>query len=75
MGSFTFKGIPYMSDDRGIIWTMSNDELTYVTKLPAFFSVPMDLPHTFINNKMSDKNELIFCSYDQTKARAEIDIL
>ena len=63
MGSFIFKGLPYFSDDQGIIWTINDEKLQYVTELPMFFSVPMDLPHTFINNR----DELIFCSYDQLK--------
>ena len=74
MGSFIFKGKPYLSDNRGIIWTMEKDELKYITKLPTFFSVPMDLPHTFISNIKSGKNEIIFCSYDQTKAMVEIEL-
>ena len=74
MGSFVFMGTPYFSDNRGIIWTMPKDELTYVTKLPTFFSVPMNLPHTFISNIKSGTNEIIFCSYDQTKARVEIEM-
>ena len=71
MGSFIFKGLPYFSDDQGIIWTVNEEKLQYVTELPMFFSVPMDLPHTFINNR----DELIFCSYDQLKGFIVLNFL
>ena len=38
-----------------------------MTRLPTFFSEPMDNPHTYIN----DGNILYFCSYQETKGCAQ----